>query len=262
MQILPKAGFMRIIAIIQARIGSTRLPGKVLKIAAGKPLLWHVITRVKKAKTLDGVVVATTNSAQDDKIVILAERLGAGVYRGSENDVLDRYYLASREFKADAVVRITSDCPLIDPLVIDDAVRLFKNSGADYVSNTVTLSYPNGVDVEVFKFSALERAWREARLASEREHVTPYIWKRPGIFKIAQLVNSEDWSNYRITVDDDKDLMLVRRIFAEFKNKLFFSTRDVVRLLQRKPELPEINSGTKRNEGYAKSLREDRTVKA
>lgn len=251
---------MRIIAIIQARMSSTRLPGKVLKLAAGKPLLWHVLTRVKKAKSIDGVVVATTASQKDDAIAAFAERMGAGVYRGSENDVLDRYYRASVEFKADAVVRITADCPLIDPLVIDKAVELFKKSGADYVSNTVALSYPNGIDVEVFKASALARAWREAKLSSEREHVTPYIWKRPKFFSQKQLVYpAGDYSKYRLTVDDEKDLRLVRRVLSFFKGR-DFHTADLIDLLEKNPELAQINAGTRRNEGYAKSVKDDRVV--
>ncbi|MFH0922976.1 MAG: glycosyltransferase family protein [Candidatus Micrarchaeota archaeon] len=251
---------MRIIAIIQARMGSTRLPGKVLKIAAGKPLLWHVISRVMKAKSIDGVVVATTTSHQDDGIAALAESTGAGVYRGSENDVLDRYYRASQKFRADAVVRITADCPLSDPLVIDDVVQLFKKSGADYVSNTVKLSYPNGIDVEVFKASCLERAWREAKLSSEREHVTPYLWKHPELFSQKQLVYpGGDCSKYRLTVDNAKDLSLIRRVLSFFKGR-DFHTADLIRLLEKNPKLAQINAGTHRNEGYAKSIKEDRVV--
>jgi spore coat polysaccharide biosynthesis protein SpsF len=253
----------KIVAIIQARTGSTRLPRKVLEEIGGKPMLWHVIERVKRARLVDEVVVATTDGEEDSAVEKIAEECGVGCFRGSEEDVLDRYYRAAEKFGADIVVRITADCPLIDPEIIDRAIRMFLDGNFDYVSNTLPPTFPDGLDVEVFSLVTLRRAWEEARKASEREHVTPYIRNHPEIFRLGNLKSEVDLSHMRWTVDRPEDLMFVREIYRElYREGEVFHMRDVLRLLERRPELMEINKHIERDEGYKKSLREDRIVKA
>ena len=251
-----------IVAIIQARMGSTRLPGKVLKEIVGKPMLWHVINRVKNAKELDDIVIATTNLKEDTQILELASEIGVKNYAGSENDVLDRYYQAAIMSKADVIVRITADCPLVDPNVIDKVVRYYLSNDFDYVSTSIKPTYPDGIDVEVFSFASLKKAWDEAKLASEREHVTPYIWKNPTTFKIKNYDNECDISYMRWSVDEQHDLEFVRGIYNRLytKDSLFYM-EDVLDLLKGNPELMNINKGIVRNEGYFKSIKEDKTIK-
>lgn len=239
---------MRIVAIIQARMGSTRLPGKVLMDIGGKTMLAHVVDRTRRAKLLDKILVATTLNPHDERIIVECDRLGVLVFRGREEDVLDRYYQVAREYKADVIVRITSDCPLIDPEVIDTVVRYYleNRSKLDYVSNTLTRSYPRGLDVEVFPFNILERTWREAREAYQREHVTLYIYEHPEIFRLANVKNSEDLSYLRWTVDEEKDLEFVREVYKRlYKEDEVFLMQDILYLLKREPQLLEINKEIK-----------------
>jgi len=252
----------KVAAIIQARVGSTRLPRKVLKKIVGKPMLWHVIERVKKARLIDEVVLATTTKKEDKVLLELAKRSGTKSYAGSEEDVLDRYFQAATRFGADSVVRVTSDCPLIDPEVVDKVVRYFFDGGFDYVSNTVKLSYPDGLDVEVLSFRVLKEAWDKARLSSEREHVTSYLKNHPEIFKIGSVENEEDLSHMRWTVDEERDLKFVREVYKRlYREGEVFYMRDVLDLLRKHPKLMEINKGIARDEGYLKSSREDRPVR-
>ena len=213
----------RTVAIVQARMGSTRLPGKVLKDLEGEPLIARVIDRLRRADTIDRIVVATTNKPEDDAIVDLCHNRGWDWFRGCETDVLDRYYRAALAFGADVVVRITSDCPLIDPTVVDVVVRQFHLKGdVDYVTNTLPpRTFPRGFDVEVLAFDALKRAWTDATDPSDREHVTPYIYKHPDIFRLHGHYNRIDLSYIRLTVDTEEDLALVRNIYAFFKNDSF-----------------------------------------
>lgn len=248
---------MKITAIIQARMTSTRLPGKVLMDLNGVPMLRQVIARVDAAGTIDQIVVATTVNATDDAVAEYCEANGIHFFRGSESDVLDRYYQAARHFGADIVVRLTADCPLLDPLVIDRVVRAFLSGEYDYVSNTIDVSYPDGLDTEVFSFPALERAWREAKLTSEREHVTSYIWKHPGLFRLSNVKHEKDFSKLRWTVDEPQDLEFVRMIYQHFSSGQAFGMEQIISLLQDHPELHEINADFERNEGYQKSLKED-----
>jgi len=249
-------------AIIQARMGASRLPGKVMIEILGKPVLGYVIERVKRAKSLGDVVVATTVNEADLEIALAAERLGAKVFRGSEDDVLDRYYCAAKEYGMKDIVRITADCPLIDPKVIDGAVEHYFNAKSDYCSNSVERTFPNGEDVEVFNFGALERARKEARLISEREHVTPYIWKNPGMFRLTAFKNKEDLSEKRWTVDREEDLRFIRIVLeALYPVNPYFHMEDVLDFLRRNPHLEDINKGIHHREGYLKSLREDKIVK-
>jgi spore coat polysaccharide biosynthesis protein SpsF len=261
----------RIAVILQARMGSTRLPKKVLKDIVGKPMLWHIINRIKKAKSISQIVIATTTKEKDKPIVKLALENGVNVFLGNEDDVLDRYYKAALTFKADIIVRITGDCPLIDPEVIDSAVNYYCSNSFDYVSTARSLNkqehkhslrvYPDGLDVEVFSFAALQKAWKHARLTSEREHVTPYIWKRHDAFRIGIIECDQNLSEMRWTVDNPKDLVFIRAIYEKLYNeKSIFKMKDVLSLLKAYPELAEINKGFTRNFGYLRSLEKDQRI--
>ena len=238
-----------IAAIIQARMGSTRLPGKVLKKAEGKTLLEHVVERVGRAKTLDKIIIATTESPNDDAIVDEAKKLGAEVFRGSEEDVLGRFCGAARKFSAKHVVRLTADCPLMDPEVVDEAVNFYLRSPEkyDYVCNVNPPTYPWGMDVEVFSTKALEKAQKETKLPHEREHVTPYIRNHPEIFNIGNIEYKENFANLRLTVDGPEDLAVVGGVFNELypKNK-HFKLADILNLYGQKPGIFSANSHIKR----------------
>jgi spore coat polysaccharide biosynthesis protein SpsF len=234
---------MRVIAIIQARMGSTRLPGKVLLDLAGEPMLVRDVSRVKRAETLNGVVIATTMLPPDDAIVALCSEHGWDFFRGSEEDVLDRYYRAAIAHSAEAVVRITSDCPLIDPGLIDRVVQDFiqNQSDAEYASNIFPeRTFPRGLETEVIRFDVLEKAWREDCNPAWREHVTPYIQRHPERFGIRCVTNSIDFSHLRWTVDTPEDLELVKRIYDHFVDDSF-SWLEALALLERFPQWSEIN---------------------
>ena len=253
-----------IVAIIQARMGSNRLPGKVLMDINGKPMLWQVIERVKNAKNINFIVVATTNNHEDNKIIRLANELNVKVFTGSEDDVLDRYYLTAKKFKIDTIVRITADCPLIDPKIIDKMINKYlNNKNLDYMGMGKPNLCPDGLDTELFSFKALKKAWMEAKLTSEREHVTPYIKKNKQKFNIGYAFKPKnDYSNFRWTVDEEKDLKFVTEVYKNLHNpKKLFYTKDILNLLKRKPNLLKINQGIIRNEGYLKSLKEDRLIR-
>ncbi len=248
--------------IIQARMGSTRLPGKVLKEVDGKSLLSYLIDRLKIVKNAQTILLATTIAAGDNILVDLARKAGISSYRGSEEDVLDRYYQACKKFKLDIIVRVTGDCPLADPGVIEKGISIFLNNNYDYVSNVHPATYPDGFDVEIFSFKALETAWKNASKKSEREHVTPYIWNQPTIFKMKNFENDKDWSRYRLTVDEPVDFELIAKIIREFKPRwTSFSTSDVIKYLNNNSQLLSVNEGINRNEGYEKSLKEDMRMK-
>ncbi len=247
------------IAIVQARMGSTRLPEKVLLPLAGKPVLGHVIERLGFCSTLDGVVVATTVEDGDDAVVEFCESLDIPVFRGSEDDVLDRYHRAAAEFKADPVVRITADCPAIDPAVVDAVVDGFRDG--EYDMYGLTGEFPDGLDCTVFSAAALEKAWREARLASEREHVGPYIQNHPDLFRVGGLELFFGLGGERWTLDEPEDYELLSRVFDRlYKPRDPFTTADVLALLDGEPELRAINQNVTRNEGYLRSLEEDRMI--
>jgi glutamate-1-semialdehyde 2,1-aminomutase/spore coat polysaccharide biosynthesis protein SpsF len=243
-----------VVAIIQARMGSSRLPGKSLAEIENRPMLWHVIERVKRARLIDRVVVATSTSPGDDAIEAMCRENDVHCYRGSENDVLDRFYGAAREEKASQVVRITADCPLIDPEVIDRVVRRFQCGDLDYASNAMIRSYPDGLDTEIFSFIVLEQAWREARKSSEREHVTPYL--RSEKFRTANIESdaASPHPHYRWTVDEAADLEFIRAVYKAFRNKGSFGMKDVLQLIEENPGLEKINSNIISNYGYYKSL--------
>jgi spore coat polysaccharide biosynthesis protein SpsF len=233
---------MRIVAIIQARMGSTRLPGKVLMDLGGKTALARVVGRLRGAARVHQVVVATTNSVADDAIVQECDRLDVSSFRGSENDVLDRYYRTARACAAETVVRITSDCPVIDPQLVDETIRIFHEQRADYASNAFPRTYPRGLDAEVFTSDALERAWRDAHKPYEREHVTPYFYEHPEFFQLVSVRGQIDHSLYRWTLDTAEDLELLRAIYAQFNHEDDFSWSEIIQLMERSPELAELNS--------------------
>jgi spore coat polysaccharide biosynthesis protein SpsF len=247
-------------AIIQARLGSTRLPGKTLMTIEGDTLLGHLVSRVKACTSVDNIIIATTNRSRDDEIVVFAKMHDLGFYRGSEDDVLDRFYKTAIEFDVRTIVRVTPDCPMLDPRVTDLVVSCYINGDYDYVSNAIRPTYPDGLDTEVFSFQTLEKAWQQAKLPSEREHVTAYVVKNPEVFRLYNVSkDEEDLSWMRWTVDTKEDLQFVRSIFAELHTpKGIFHMEDVVRLLKQKPELRQINQGISRNEGYHLSLSRDK----
>ena len=233
---------MRVVAIVQARMGSTRLPGKVLADIQGHPMLWYVVQRTRAATTLNDVIVATTTQSPDADIVDFCSQLGVTCFRGHEDDVLDRYYQAALREKADVVIRITSDCPLIDPEIIDTVVRAFVAGQYDYASNSLVRTYPRGLDTEVMTFDVLEQAWFRARKPYERAHVTAYIYDKSSDFRLLSVTGDNDYSQYRWTVDTPEDLELVRTIYGRLKGSDAF-LNDVIQLLQREPAIADINRG-------------------
>ena len=248
---------MEIVGIIQARMGSSRLPGKVLSDILGKPMLELQIGRLRRAGRISRLVLATTESPADDPVAELGERLGLAIFRGSERDVLDRYYQAASEAHAVHVMRLTADCPLIDPEVCDRAAVEYEGLGCDYLRTGV--SFAEGLDCEIISMQALEVSWREARLSSEREHVTLFVRNHPERFRIAVLENERDDSGVRITVDVPEDLAVVRAVFAAFAHDPFgVGIREVRDFLATHPQVAALNSRVVRNEGLAKSLTEDR----
>jgi spore coat polysaccharide biosynthesis protein SpsF len=251
-----------ILAIVQARMGSTRLPNKAMFKIKGIPVIEHVVRRVMGSKFIDKIVVATTMNRSDDVLekYIKAKLKGCDVFRGSEENVLERFYLCAKRYKPEIIVRITADDPLKDPEIIDEAIKLIQKDGSiDYCSNTLKPSYPEGLDVEVFRFSALEKAYKEAKLDSEKEHVTPYIWKNPGKFKTQNYSYKEDLSKWRWTLDKTEDFEFMKAIYEEFYDKNpNFSYKSVINYLKNHPEIVGINSSIVRNEGYLRSLNKEK----
>lgn len=241
---------MRTVAIIQARLGSTRLPGKVLMDLEGQTVLARGVRRAQAIRGVDEVVVATTTAAKDDPVVDEARRLEVGVFRGSEEDVLSRYLGAAAEFRADVVVRITSDCPLLDPKQSARVVgRLHESlagpSPADYCSNALSRTFPRGLDTEAFTRAALEIAGQRAQPGREREHVTLYLYEHPADFRLLSVVGDVDHSRHRWTVDTDDDLQLVREVYARLSPRgadRTFGLEEVLELIGREPWIAQINA--------------------
>lgn len=237
---------MKVVAVIQARMSSTRLPGKVLKTASGRTMLDRMLERVRKATMIDQVIVATTTDPSDNAIVRACHRYDTEVYRGSLLDVLDRYYQAAKQYQANIIVRLTGDCPLIDPRLIDDVVKALVDQQVDFACNRLpppfARTYPIGLDVEASTIAALENAWRNADQKHEREHVFPYLYAVPGRFKVIQLNHSENLGHLRWTLDTPADLVLLRRVYRYFKGRNDFSWLDVVQLWREKPALFEVNA--------------------
>ena len=249
---------MKIVAIIQARMSSQRLPGKSLMDIQGQALLGHVIDRARASATVDEVMLATTVEPVDAALEDYARLKGVGTYRGSVQDVLDRFYQAALVAKADVVVRVTADDPFKDPDVVDRVVRrLLDDHKLDYASNTITPTYPEGLDIECFRFAALARAWGEASQPSEREHVTPYIWKHPDLFRVENVTHAEDLSTMRWTIDYDRDLAFAREVYKRLYHGQVFRMHEILQLLREEPALAAINTGFERNAGYLASIKQE-----
>jgi spore coat polysaccharide biosynthesis protein SpsF len=235
-----------IVAIVQARMASTRLPGKVITDIAGQPMLARVVVRARRSKRIDRLVVATSIEPKDDPIVELCEQMEFEYSRGSALDVLDRCFQAAREFEAHTVVRLTADCPLIDPDVIDQTIEAFfaAEPPADFAANRFSWerTFPIGLDVEVCTMEALETAWREADEQHQREHVMPFLYEKPDRFHILHVRNDEDYGHMRWTVDTDDDLAFVREIYKRFRSRDDFNWREILELLEKEPELAQINA--------------------
>ena len=250
---------VKTILITQARSGSTRLPGKILKKINDESLLEIHLKRLNKCNNVSKIIVATTDKPEDQVIYDYAIDLGFNSFRGSERDVLDRFYQAVRNEKPDWIVRVTSDCPLIDPFLVDKLIKFAHNNNRDYCSNTLIENYPDGQDIEVFKFSALESAWKNANLSSEREHVTPYIrnnsdFKGASIFKALNYPCDSNYSQIRMTVDETKDFDLIKVLIDDLgTNKTWLEYTDFII----ENDLNKINNSIIRNEGLLKSIKND-----
>ena len=244
---------MKIGIIIQARSDSRRFPKKIFQLIEKKPMLWHVVERCKWMKL--PIIVSTTDRKIDDDVELIANSCEVNCFRGSTDDVLDRFYKTAKEFALDIIVRITADCPLIDPKQSLKVIDLIKSSNLDYVSFDET--FPDGLDTEVLTFDSLEKSWIHARLKSEREHVTPYIYKNKNHFKIKKISYEKDLKNFRWTVDYPDDLEFIRKIFSELYHGKIFFMEDILKLLEINVELNQINKNHVRNEEYAKSIEKE-----
>tara|TARA_Y100000816_G_C26102702_1_gene584877 strand:+ start:1408 stop:3435 length:2028 start_codon:yes stop_codon:yes gene_type:complete len=239
---------MKIVAIVQARTGSIRLPNKVMKLINGIPMIEILLKRLNKSKKLDQIVLATSEDIKNTNLVKHVQKLGFSCIQGSESDVLERYLQAAEQSRADAVVRITGDCPLVDPVLVDECIHNFKDSNVDYYSNTISPTFPDGLDVEVFRFSALKKAAKETTNPRHREHVTSYIKETDFFSKINHSYN-QDLSKLRWTVDDPDDFDVISRVFESFKKNIYFSWKEVLHLYNKQPELFAANSNAQRNQG-------------
>jgi spore coat polysaccharide biosynthesis protein SpsF len=247
-----------ILGILQARVSSSRLPGKVLLPILGAPMLERQLERLDHCKRLDRLIVATSDHESDDPIERLCRNRGIYCYRGSLDDVLDRFYQAAQTFKPQHIVRLTGDCPLADPALIDEVIERHLNGLFDYTSNCLEPTYPDGLDVEVVRYECLERAWKESSLPSQREHVTPFIHGQPSRFAICSVKSDRDMSTLRWTVDEPADFELVTSIYENLYPAFgLFTTVQIVEFLKNRSEMNDWNTQHKRNEGYQKSLAKD-----
>ncbi len=236
---------MKRVAILQARMGSTRLPGKILKPILGKPMLAYQLERLQRCRHIDQLIVASTIIPADDPLATFCEALAIPLYRGSEQDVLARYHDAAIHTAADVIIRLTGDCPLIDPAVVDAVIETYQNTQpeADYVSNTLERTFPRGLDVEVFSSAVLEKAHKHATEPHEREHVTPYIYRHPAQFRLRQYRQTQCYSHLRWTVDTPEDFELVEKVItALYPSNPDFSQADVLELLDKNPTWASINA--------------------
>ncbi len=244
------------VALLQARIRSSRLPGKVLMSLQGKAIIEIMLERLKRSKELDGIVVVTSAEPENDALAYIVEQCQVPCFRGSEKDVLDRYYQAALFYGAEHIVRLTGDCPLIDPDIIDRTVRSYRQCGADYVS---TEGFPDGECVCIFSSKALESAWKNAKLPSEREHVVPWIWKHSHLFNILNYPCSENLSDERWTIDEAADYIFLQELAKALPMPVVDATwQDILQTIKKHPEIKAINGHIPCDEGYQKSLEEDK----
>ena len=252
----------KVVAIIQARLGSTRLPGKsLMDVYPGLPLVKAVYDRTAAAQGIDEVVMATTSEAADDELATYANKSGWRVVRGSTDDVLSRFQLAAEDSQADVIVRITADDSFKDPVVTAQILRrLLERAELDYVSNTIKPTFPEGIDIEVFRRRALERAHREATLKSDREHVTPFIWRQSTLFKIENIEHSSDLSHLRWTIDYPEDLAFAQAVYQRlYASDRIFLMADILSLLEREPSVRELCTAFQRNKGYLESAKKEQS---
>lgn len=230
--------------IIQARMGSTRLPGKIMKKILNKPMIEYLIERASKSKMIDDIIVATSDTKENKELIDFLKAKSVKYFIGDENDVLSRYYYTAKKFNIDNIIRVTADCPLIDATIIDDTVKKYYKDKVDYASNIFPRSFPKGLDTEIFSFNSIEKAFNEANSLYDREHVTPYI-RESGKFDISNISYEKDYSYLRLTVDWEEDFKLISKIFNQFKPNIFFNWLDVVDELFKNPELIQINNHLK-----------------
>ena len=243
---------MKVVAIVQARMGSVRLPNKVMRLIEGKPMIGLLLERLSKSKNIHETIIATSEDSCNESLVEYINTLGYKIFRGNETDVLARYYFAAKENQADVVVRITGDGPLIDPSLVDEVINVFFNKRADYASNICPPTYPDGLDVEVFHFKALEQSYQNAKTTFEREHVTPYMRESLDFVKVGY-TNDQNFSTERWTVDELEDFMLVEKIYAHFSPRYDFSWQEILELKNKMPEIFLFNRHLTRNEGATMS---------
>ena len=245
---------MKVYAIIQARCGSTRFPDKVFADINGNPLIWHSVNRLRQAKKIDKIIIATTVSPKDDKIEEWCKENGVDFFRGSEENVLNRYYSASEAFPSDYVVRITADDPFKEPAVIDAVITKLIEEGYDHVTDNLPPSFPEGLDCEAFTKKALDQSERDAETNFEREHVTQYIYHHPEIFKIGNVSCDRNLSHLRWTIDKEVDLEMVRAVYAKRnpKNTGILLMDEILQILKDNPEIEKINSEVERSAMYKK----------
>jgi|SaaInlStandDraft_6_1057023.scaffolds.fasta_scaffold08005_3 spore coat polysaccharide biosynthesis protein SpsF len=255
-------------AIIQARMGSQRLPGKVMMKILKKPILYFVINQIKQCKHVDKIIVATTTLSKDDVIHNYAKSLGVDTFRGNPSNVLDRYFQCAKKNKIKKILRITADDPLIDPDIISQCIIKFEKGNYDYVSNTIkkkndkwvfdSNGFPVGVAMEIFNFDSLKRAWQIAEKQSDREHVTPIMINNPDLFKLSNIKLSEDFSNFRVTVDYKEDFIVVKKIIENFPLNEIFTIKKIVKYLKQNNNVTKNNSKYIFMEGYFKSIKSDK----
>ncbi|MDD2655133.1 MAG: glycosyltransferase family protein [Candidatus ainarchaeum sp.] len=242
---------MEVSAIIQARISSRRLPNKIFALISGKPLIWHVVDRLRRSRKVSRIAVATTTNPADDVLEEWCRENKIEVFRGSEEDVLSRYFHAAKAMGAETIVRVTADDPFKDPAILDEVVELFQKNKLDFAYNNKPPTFPEGLDVEVFSMAALEKAQAESRDQYEREHVTQYFYRHPEKFRQMNLANREDLSRLRWTIDTEEDLGMARAVYKElYMEGGVFLTADILRLIKEHPEIALMNSGVKRSAMY------------
>jgi spore coat polysaccharide biosynthesis protein SpsF len=247
--------------IIQARLGSQRFPKKTIKSIENKPMIWHVINRLKQVKASNQIILATTKNDEDKILLNIADKMNIFSFTGSSNDVLDRYYSCAKKFFADPIIRITGDCPLLDPFLIDDMIEFFQKNNFDYLSNTLEPTYPDGLDVEIFSFQTLEKIMKKSNLKSEHEHVTSYLKTHLNEFQTYNFINDKDLSHHRWTIDQKEDLEFVKKIYSLSNSKSTLNMQIILDIISNNPQLMEINEGIDRDEGYQYSLENDDKIK-
>jgi len=243
-----------IAAIVQARMSSTRLPGKVFADIEGYPLLWHIINRIKKSKSIEKIIIATSTNAYDDKLEKWCFENGVSCFRGNENNVLERFYFSAKKFKVETIIRITADDPFKDPEIIDNVISMLKNENLDFAYNNHPPSFPEGLDTEVFTFTALEKAYLSATDPFELEHVTQYLYRNPEIFRQKNFSYKKNISNLRWTIDREKDLEMAKTVYRFlYKEKEVFLLNDILNLLVKEPWISDINADVERSSMYKKN---------